>query len=128
MFLNNFECFDKKLHKNVIKRCGVEPLCQILNKDRFNFPDLEPELCQYLDKVIVAICAKGVCTDTLSERLGEALSQHADDLLMQPDAPQDQTSRLEFATVEVLKDFLDRASVLEFDLDYNKIQSIKQAF
>jgi len=26
VFLNNFECFDKKLHKNVIKRCGVEPL------------------------------------------------------------------------------------------------------
>jgi hypothetical protein len=55
------------------------------------------------------------------------LSQHADDLLAQPDEPTEKIS-MSFATIEVLKDFLGRASVLEFDLDYNKIQSIKQAF
>ncbi len=55
------------------------------------------------------------------------MSQHADDLLAQPDEPTEKIS-ISFATIEVLKDFLGRASVLEFDLDYNKIQSIKQAF
>ncbi len=36
-FINNFANFDKKLHKNVIKRCAIEPLEVLTKAAKINY-------------------------------------------------------------------------------------------
>jgi len=71
-FKNTFANFDRKLHKNVIKRCAIEPLEIIAKKLDIIASNLETT--KYLIDVVHELCDPKYCTEALSERLAQILN------------------------------------------------------
>lgn len=74
LFKANFSKFDRKLSKNIIKRCAVDPLCSLFTKDCFDtVQDKSLMIDGTLKWILVKLTEKDFCTDTLKEKLSEAL-------------------------------------------------------
>lgn len=69
MFVNTFAEFDRKLLKNVIKRCAIEPLEVIVN--HLNLIAADEMLSRSLVEVTCELCKPKYCTEALAERLAK---------------------------------------------------------
>lgn len=71
--------------------------------------------------VLEFLTQKGRCTETLREKLAEGLQIYVNDCI-------DSDESLESAFEETLLDFIELANAIEFDVDFYKLNSIKEAF
>lgn len=73
LFANNFSQHDRKLHKNVIKRCLVEPIELMIKEPNINTIQSNIKLTECLLKLLRGLSEPEICTEALNIRLIDIL-------------------------------------------------------
>lgn len=76
--MNTFAAFDRKLTKNLIKRCAIEPL-EVLTK-QLNLIAADEKLSKTIVEVTCELCNPKYCTEALAERLAHISGKIVDQI------------------------------------------------